>query len=90
MSALTLHPPVGCLCELFIAPRDVCVNSLLSLMDVYVNFSGREGEGKREGGREGGEGEWEGGKEGGWEGRREGTTFCYFVQCSPGTIRRAC
>ena len=56
------------------------MNCLLSLVDVYVNFSSPPGgEGVREVG-------WVGGREGG----REGTTFCYFVQCSPGTIRRAC
>ena len=63
------------MCELFIAPLDVCVNCVLSLVDVYVNF--RRPRERREG------------REGGWEGGKEGTTFCYFVQCSPGTIRRA-
>ena len=49
MSALTLHPPV-----------DVCVNCLLSLMDVYVNFSSPPGGVGREGGRSCGR---EGGRE---------------------------
>ena len=62
--------------ELFIAPLDVCVNCLLFLVDVYVNFSSPPG--------------GEGGRKGGRVGGREGTSFCYFVQCSPGTIRRAC